>query len=213
MGLYDNAWPHVYEEIRRFYPVWYREVLEMDALWRAQGVELDGVRSAIERMIFNGYIHTADAETITKYENFLNITPEPGAALEERRAQVAAIMFPSPHIGAPEIKFIVGAFTDGTVNVELIQGTIHIRIARKTEAPFRLSCCFPILQKRIPAHLALCFLETIPERTTAIHIGGAVSSVSTLPVPEAADNLKWLDKLRMGGTMAIHSVLPVPEKI
>lgn len=23
MGLYDNAWPHVYEEIRRFYPVWY----------------------------------------------------------------------------------------------------------------------------------------------------------------------------------------------
>ena len=44
LGLYDNAYFSVYEEIKRFYPVWYWDVLEMDCIWRAQGKQLDQVR-------------------------------------------------------------------------------------------------------------------------------------------------------------------------
>ena len=34
MRLYDNAYPSTYEEIKTWYPAWYRDVLEMDALWQ-----------------------------------------------------------------------------------------------------------------------------------------------------------------------------------
>ena len=101
MGLYDNAWPHVYEEIRRFYPVWYRDVLEMDAIWRAQGVELDGVRATVEALIDNGYIMTADLRTIASLEAFLHINPSPGQTLQERRQVVATYVRGQDHIGGP----------------------------------------------------------------------------------------------------------------
>jgi len=29
MRLYDNAYPSTYEEIKTWYPAWYRDVLEM----------------------------------------------------------------------------------------------------------------------------------------------------------------------------------------
>lgn len=36
MPLYDNAFPSNYDEIKTYYPVWYFDVLEMDAVWRAE---------------------------------------------------------------------------------------------------------------------------------------------------------------------------------
>ena len=155
MGLYDNAWPHVYEEIRRFYPVWYRDVLEMDAIWRAQGTELDGVRATIERIIFNGYIHTADVETIAKYEKFLELTPEPGASLEERRAQVAAIMFPSPHIGAPEIREIFAFFAKGHISVRLVGGFVELVVDLKENEVLSAPAFLRVLDRKFPAHLRI----------------------------------------------------------
>ena len=155
MGLYDNAWPHVYEEIRRFYPVWYRDVLEMDAIWRAQGAELDGVRSTIERIVFNGYINTADAETIAKYEKFLEITPELNATLEERRAQVAAIMFPSPHIGAPEIREIFAFFAKGRICVRLVGGFVELVVDLKENEVLSAPAFLRALDRKFPAHLRI----------------------------------------------------------
>lgn len=33
--LYPNGFPSAYEELKTFYPVFYRDVFEMDAIWRA----------------------------------------------------------------------------------------------------------------------------------------------------------------------------------
>lgn len=157
MNLYDNAWPHTYEEIRRFYPVWYRDVLEMDAIWRAQGAELDGVREAITRIIFNNYIHTADAETISRYEKFLELAPDPSATLEERRECVAAAMFPTSHIGAPEIREIFGLFASGSIGVEFSAGIIDLIVDIADGNYLSVPAFLSILMRRIPAHLALRF--------------------------------------------------------
>ena len=212
MGLYDNAWSHVYEEIRRFYPVWYRDVLEMDAIWRAQGVELDGVRSAIDRIVFNGYIHTADAETIAKYEEFLEIAPESGATLEARRAQIAAIMFPSPHIGAPEIRDIVGIFTSGKVDVAFSKGLIRITVSGTADKVFALRSCGLVLQKRIPAHLALCMVGVISAQApTILHIGGSAGTVVRLGLPPGEDTYNFRRTLPTGGRGGMQSFLGIQE--
>lgn len=168
MGLYDNAWPHVYEEIRRFYPVWYRDVLEMDAIWRAQGIELDGVRATVEALIDNGYIMTADLRTIASLEAFLHINPTPEQTLQERRQVVATYVKGQDHIGAPEIKSIAGAFTSGVVDVEFALGVISVVVSHEAWEQFDLEACKALLLERIPAHLALALVEVISTMYPAI---------------------------------------------
>lgn len=163
MGLYDNAWPHVYEEIKRFYPVWYRDVLEMDAVWRAQGIELDGVRATVEALIDNGYIMTADLRTIASLEAFLHINPNPEQTLQERRQVVATYVRGQDHIGAPEIRSIVEAFTSGAVDVGFSKGVISVKASRKASEYLNLDGCLKILHDRIPAHLFLEDIITLPE--------------------------------------------------
>ena len=41
--LYPNGFPSAYEELKTFYPVFYRDVFEMDAIWRAAGGGLDEI--------------------------------------------------------------------------------------------------------------------------------------------------------------------------
>lgn len=168
MGLYDNAWPHVYEEIRRFYPVWYRDVLEMDAIWRAQGLELDGVRATVEALIDNGYILTADLPTIIGLESFLHINPTPEQTLQERRQVVATYVKGQDHIGAPEIKSIAGAFTSGVVDVEFALGVISVVVSHQAGELFDLEACKAMLLERIPGHLALALVEVISTMYPAI---------------------------------------------
>ena len=168
MGLYDNAWPHVYEEIKRFYPVWYRDVLEMDAIWRAQGIELDGVRATVEALIDNGYIMTADLRTIASLEAFLHINPTPEQTLQERRQVVATYVRGQDHIGAPEIKSIAGAFTSGVVDVDFALGVISVMVSHPVTETFDIDACRTLLLERIPTHLALALVEIISTMYPAI---------------------------------------------
>ncbi len=153
--LYDNAWPSTYEEIRSFYPVWYWDVFEMDAIWRAQGYELDNVRRTIERIIDDGYIATADSDMIAQYEHFLDLPADKTIPLEERRKIVSATLFLILHIGASEIKEIIGIFTDGPVTVTFANGKIGIIVESGEREPPSIDACDALLRKRIPAHLAL----------------------------------------------------------
>ena len=66
MRLYENSVPNTYDEIKTWYPVWYRDVLEMDALWQALGSQLDKVRNGIIQAIDNNFIDRADTETLAK---------------------------------------------------------------------------------------------------------------------------------------------------
>lgn len=187
MGLYDNAWPHVYEEIKRFYPVWYRDVLEMDAIWRAQGTELDGVRATVEALIDNGYIMTADLRTIISLEAFLHIHPTPSQTLQERRQVVATYVRGQDHIGAPEIKSIAGAFTSGVVDVEFALGVISVMVSHPVTETFDLDACRALLLTRIPAHLALALVEVISTMQAAdlYFLSGMGKGHTETTLPEA----------------------------
>lgn len=156
MSLYDYAWPSIYEEIKRFFPVWYWDVLEMDAIWRALGKELDGIRSAIESLIDNNYIATADETAIAELENFLGIVPESTSTLDERRQVLATYFRGNSHIGAPEIKEITAGFiADGTIAISFDKGTIHLRVVRPDTTPCNYLSCYVVLSNAIPAHLYL----------------------------------------------------------
>lgn len=152
MGLYDNAWPTTYEEIRRFYPVWYQDVLEMDAIWRAAGQGLDHVRATIELILSNSFVVTADEPTVTELEKFLNISYQSNLTLEQRRQVILGYLFGYQHIGAPEIRDIIAQYTDRAVDISFDRGKIAILIEGEVFDELNL---LNTLLRRIPAHLAL----------------------------------------------------------
>lgn len=161
MRLYDNAPSSNYEELKTFYPVWYREVLEMDAIWHALGRELDGVQGGIITAVNNCFVNTADEATIARLEDFLYINYEGKRTLEERRALVASFFIGNGHIGEREIKELMLAFTSGDVTVDLVGGTVEISVTREISDRFNLADSTFVILKRIPAHLNVAFNDIL----------------------------------------------------
>ena len=161
MRLYDNAYPSTYEEIKTWYPAWYRDVLEMDALWRVWGGQLDEIQAGIIRAIDNNFIDYADAETLAKLETFFHITYDGPRTLTERRNMIKAIILGQGHVGQKEIKELIAVFTNGKIDVELIGGMVRITVTRDFGDNFNLYDCHFILDNRIPAHLALDMVDKL----------------------------------------------------
>lgn len=160
MRLYEHSKSN-FDEIKDYYPVWYRDVLEMSGIWKTMGKQLDSVRDGIIQAVNNAFISTADAETISKLEKFLYITYDGPRTLEERRALIASFFIGSGHIGEKELKEIVSAFTTGEITVSLVGGSIEISVTREISERFNLSDCSFIVGKRIPAHLGLLFNDVL----------------------------------------------------
>lgn len=161
MLLYDNAPPSTYEEIKTWYPVWYRDVFEMGALWRVWGGQLDAIQAGIIQAVDNNFIDYADAKTLAKLEEFFHITYDGPRSLVDRRNMIKALLLGQGHVGQKEIKELISVFTDGKIDVELIGGMIRITVTRDFGDNFNLYDCHFILGNRIPTHLALDMVDKL----------------------------------------------------
>lgn len=180
MNLYKNAFSTTYEEIKGFFPNWYADVKEMDAIWRAQGAQFDGVRAALNQIVSNAYVATADEYTIGELERFLRITPYVGQSLEERRQVVSLTLNAADHIGAPEIRDIVSKFTDGgNVSVNFAAGVIAVYV-EYTRICSHMSC-YKALLNAIPAHLSLDMkVRYALQREAGLYLGCTLKTTKTL---------------------------------
>ena len=134
-------------------------MLEMDALWRVWGMHLDDIQAGIIQAADNNFFDFADAQSIGKLEKFLDISYDGPRSLVERRNVVKAYVAGSGHIGQKEIKDMISAFTDGDIALSLVGGAIHITVTRDYGDRFNLYDCHIVLDKRIPAHLALSVID------------------------------------------------------
>lgn len=160
MLIYENSFPSTYEEIKTWYPVWYREVLEMDALWRVFGGQMDKIQADLVRMVENNFIEFADAPTITRLEAFFGIVHPFPRTLVERRAVLIGFVRGRGHIGRPQIIEIISLFTSGEIDVAFSRpGKIDVTVTRDFGDMFNLADIHLILGHRVPAHLTLGVID------------------------------------------------------
>lgn len=153
--LYPNGFPSAYEELKTFYPVFYRDVFEMDAIWRTCGGGLDEIEDDVDRVANSTYISLMDEKALVQMETFLSIPPDSGRTLEERRKLVSSYFLGVGHIGAREIKEIAKAFTEGKCEVSFSNGEVYIHIKADISDTPPADDFFFILRKKIPAHLGV----------------------------------------------------------
>jgi hypothetical protein len=164
LKIYENAYPDCYEELKTFYPVWYREIPEMDAIWRAFGAQLNEVRTGIITAVNNCFVWTADEETLGKFEEFLGIVYDGYRTLKQRRSAVSAYFLRRGHIGEQEIKEFVRLFTNSRCTVEFANSNVKVTVFFQRGDEAVPAECRAFLLKEIPAHLGL---ETVTDLDSA----------------------------------------------
>lgn len=196
MSYLNPPYENNFKELCAAMPLFYLDVYEMREILKTEGRLLDGVCGSFETIIADNFISTADAATLRLWEAALGTTYEKTLTLEQRRSVVLARIIGNGHIGEPEIREIIGQYTDISPKVGFAKGIITIVIY---EEVFDEANMLDTLLRRIPAHLALVMNVHIRREfryDLNISHGGALGSNFVFE-PEAAEHISSTKPLYM----------------
>ncbi len=192
MQLNPNRLPSVYDELVTFYPDFYRDVREMQAILRAEGAIADGLVQAIDIIIDNNFILTAHADLIERMEQFFEITPFTDN-LEERRQTLLSYFIGFGHVSATMIKALIKAFTqeDSSVSFNMKDANdnyiLQIEIKKKHGVNPNWENVYNLLDKRIPAHIQMSRVLIYPAPNIPLVVGIDIHSKDTIGVVTVPD--------------------------
>lgn len=148
------------EQMLNYYPEVIKSIREFQALINTQSIEVEKMHEELARILGNSYVSSADANTITKWEKFLGITPLPQGEdsletwLSDRRETILARLYQSTKLNTKSIADIVSIFTGGSALSYFKDGVIHILITPpKDNKQYKFTNVEQELKKKIPAHL------------------------------------------------------------
>lgn len=173
--LYNKGFACNYDELITYYPRFYRNVFEMDAILRTYGSIADNLESSVECVLGNTLIDTADEGTITRLEKFLGISLVRERSLEERRRLLKAYYVGDGKLSASLLSAVITSYTDANTEIafepfdETGNNRLEIHFERGAEQTIYMSDILTLLAKKIPAHLVYQAMMTyrIPCRVEA----------------------------------------------
>ena len=209
--LFNYPWESNYAELVTFYPRFYANVLEMQAVLQAEGVALDEFMENAQRVFDDAFIDTMDEDTVSQLEDFLKLKLYKQRTLEERKRLLKTLFVGHGRLSADLIRQTVSAYTGSDVDLYLapINRTIgnpyyepgdnrlYINYLRGSEPVFYINDVDTLLSRLIPAHLdyrsALTYRVSVcvsPKRKyypTDFTPAGTIPDVSTLGLSAGGD--------------------------
>jgi hypothetical protein len=194
MRVYDNAPDNYHDELASWFPSWYRNVLEMDALWHTWGILLDHLQEDIKRALDNYFLVSCDEATIEFWENFISTDLKILHSIEYRRRYIMTHFSGFGKCSASQIKSIIKQYTGfgATVRYEKCdsEGNYHLIVVMENgeiDDTF-LHDLQIIISKVIPAHIPLTVRLAKQEGETTAYVmatvtglGGRMSAAAKAP--------------------------------
>lgn len=159
MSMFNSYWKSNYDQLITYYPRFYREVFEMDAILRAEGGLADGIQNGIDIMLMNCFIDGADEATLTELEEFLGLSLLKRRTVDERRRFVKSFFAGQGKVSQTRIAEMIRAYTGADTECVLEpfdeQGNnrLDIQFERGNESVFYISDIYTLLAKMLPAHI------------------------------------------------------------
>jgi hypothetical protein len=182
---FTNGFPNFYEEIKTYYPRFYDDVLEMDAIWQADGKLIDDSTNGIDLIINNNLIATADSETLTRWEQFLGLATDYTQSLEMRRQTILTFMGGSEKLSGSALVSMIKSLTgaDAKINFNtqdsfgnfILTTTITNSLGISAEVWANI---FKLYQSRLPAHIATQFGFDVQNTQNCVIAGTATISMN-----------------------------------
>lgn len=195
MNLFNKNFKSGYEELLTYYPDFYKNVYEMNAILKAQGQLVDNLESGIEQVFFNCFIDTADKNVIACYERMIGIASEDLKSLEERRSLVKSHLVGTGKISASLIKEMIRIYTGADSECRFENSILKIDIDRGDKNYINFGDIEKLLSTKLPAHIKFrtaisytkkleisCRLETnnlkLPTKSIAVSHNVKIGSVN-----------------------------------
>lgn len=156
--IFNNQQRSGYEELFSYGPRFYKDIKEMDAIYRLAGATLDIGAKKLEVLMNDQFIEHADEETISRYEKWLHIEGNESKSLEDRRKKVKLVWNGGEKLSGKLIKSLVKSYT-GCDEEPSVRMTTYLKvIARvKEDNQVYLSDLYEQLYKMLPAHIRMEF--------------------------------------------------------
>ncbi len=198
--FYNSGFEKSYDELISFYPMFYREVLEMRAILEADGRILDDSAKEIFRVLDNAFIDTADNETIERFEQFLRIMPKAESSYEDRRSNVKAYFTGFGKISASKLKAMLFPFTETETSItfqpadDAGNNILTLTIPRGTKSQISALDIMQLLERRIPAHLwyAVNIVHTVQSN---LYFGAIAFFLKEIEISSVAEDVSAIDYL------------------
>lgn len=139
-----------------YYPQVIQNILEFKAIIDGEYPEIDRLHTAANDVVSDAYLQTMSEDRLYQWEQVLGIKPVSDSTIEDRRETIIARIRGQGKLNSAMINRIVSAFTGGTANSYLKNGTLCVEI---TPPPNNKSYKFDNveqeLKNKVPAHLGL----------------------------------------------------------
>lgn len=200
MQFYERTWASNYDQLITYYPRYYRNVFEMDAILHAAGSLTDQLADGVEKVYFNNFLDYCDEETLSRWETFLGIQINRSRTLEERRRYVKAFVAGFGKISASMIAAMIYEYTHARVDIWFEpsdperNNTLFIHFLRGDVPVLYMNDIITLLQKRLPAHINwhLAVVYRYAVVTSARHSSFTVEYPHTGTRPDAAQHARYM---------------------
>lgn len=144
------------ERMWNYYPYVIQQILEFQAIIRAEGFEVDFLKSDIQLLLNEAYLTTMGEERVTSWEKALGMQSSASDTLGDRRDAVIARIRGQGKLNTAVINAIVNAFTGGTAISYVENSVLHVKITPPPDnKQYKFENVKRELAKKVPAHLGL----------------------------------------------------------
>lgn len=191
MKLYDNAPESYYEESKSYFPRWYADVHEMDAIWHVCGALFDTAQQDVTRVLENAGILNCDYDTVHELEEWLGIRFSSPRTDEMRKAYLLTQIAGLGKCSRTKIQDIIRRYTGAESTVEFRkvdeEGNygLFVTIDRSKMTDFYLDDVRESILRIMPCHITQWYtIEVTPEDPATIYVATAQTGA------EAKDTVK-----------------------
>lgn len=155
MLVFNNQQRSGYEEIVSYSPCYYKNIKEMDAVFRLAGWLTDLMARDMENMMAYQFLKYMDNEALTRYEAFLGIAVDASKTIDERKDYVSAVLIGSGKISANKISALVNQFV-GCVceDIVLVEDMLQIKIVVHEDMGLKMQDdIHNLIRQKVPSHI------------------------------------------------------------
>ena len=145
------------DRMRKYYPKVISDIQEFKAIVRAEGFEVDFLKSELSIVVDDAYLTTMSEERIKEWEKLLSLTITSDETIEDRREKIIAIIRGSGKLNTSTINSIVGSFTNGATAKSYIEDSVlYVKIfPPEGNKQYKFTNVENALRNKVPAHLGL----------------------------------------------------------
>lgn len=185
MLVFNNQQRSGYEEVASYSPRYYKNIKEMDAVFRMAGWLIDLMAHDMEHMVSYQFLKYMDDHVLSRYEVFLGITKNNDRTLKERKDYVNALLLGAGKISADRIEAIVDQFAgcvceDVALTEDLlcISITVDKGISLQTRENIH-----DLIKAKLPAHI-LVDIAFDNVMSAEMYFGGMIEQVDILEIKQ-----------------------------